>query len=109
MRNMRTFISRFFFLLLFLGVTAGMRAEQLVSPNGQLRLNFSINAQGEPVYELYYKDKVVIKPSKLGLELKDDPGLMNGFTLAGVQTSTRLGSLSGEKRRKSATITMRWL
>lgn len=85
---MRTFISRFFFLLLFLGVTAGMRAEQLVSPNGQLRLNFSINAQGEPVYELYYKDKVVIKPSKLGLELKDDPGLMNGFTLAGVQTST---------------------
>ena len=65
-----------------------MRAEQLVSPNGQLRLNFSINAQGEPVYELYYKDKVVIKPSKLGLELKDDPGLMNGFTLAGVQTST---------------------
>ena len=106
---MRTFISRFFFLLLFLGVTAGMRAEQLVSPNGQLRLNFSINAQGEPVYELYYKDKVVIKPSKLGLELKDDPGLMNGFTLAGVQTSTRLGSLSGEKRRKSATITMRWL
>lgn len=85
---MRTFISRFFFLLLFLGVTAGMRAEQLVSPNGQLRLNFSVNAQGEPVYELYYKDKVVIKPSKLGLELKDDPGLMNGFTLAGVQTST---------------------
>ena len=85
---MRTFISRFFFLLLFLGVTAGMRAEQLVSPNGQLCLNFSINAQGEPVYELYYKDKVVIKPSKLGLELKDDPGLMNGFTLAGVQTST---------------------
>ena len=85
---MRTFISKFFFLLLFLGVTAGMRAEQLVSPNGQLRLNFSINAQGEPVYELYYKDKVVIKPSKLGLELKDDPGLMNGFTLAGVQTST---------------------
>lgn len=85
---MRTFISRFFFLLLFLGVTAGMRAEQLVSPNGQLRLNFSVNAQGESVYELYYKDKVVIKPSKLGLELKDDPGLMNGFTLAGVQTST---------------------
>lgn len=85
---MRTFISRFFFLLLFLGVTAGMRAEQLVSPNGQLRLNFSVNAQREPVYELYYKDKVVIKPSKLGLELKDDPGLMNGFTLAGVQTST---------------------
>lgn len=85
---MRTIISKIFFLLLFLAVSAGVRAEQLVSPDGQLRLNFSVNAQGEPVYELYYKDKVVIKPSKLGLELKDAPGLMNGFTLAGVQTST---------------------
>ena len=85
---MKTFISKFLFLLLFLGVSAGVGAEELTSPNGQLRLNFTVNAQGEPVYELYYKDKTVIKPSKLGLELKDDPGLMNGFSLAGVKTST---------------------
>ncbi len=88
MRNMKTFISKFLFLLLFLGVSAGVGAEELTSPNGQFRLNFTVNAQGEPVYELYYKDKTVIKPSKLGLELKDDPGLMNGFSLAGVKTST---------------------
>lgn len=88
MRNMKTFISKFLFLLLFLGVSAGVGAEELTSPNGQLRLNFTVNAQGEPVYELYYKNKTVIKPSKLGLELKDDPGLMNGFSLAGVKTST---------------------
>lgn len=88
MRNMKTFISKFLFLLLFLGVSAGVGAEELTSPNGQLRLNFTVNAQGEPIYELYYKDKTVIKPSKLGLELKDDPGLMNGFSLAGVKTST---------------------
>ena len=43
--------------------------------------------QGEPVYELSYKGKEVIKPSKLGLELKNDPGLMNGFTLADIKTS----------------------
>ncbi len=88
MRNMKTFISKFLFLLLFLGVSAGVGAEELTSPNGQLRLNFTVNAQGEPVYELYYKNKTVIKPSKLGLELKDDSGLMNGFSLAGVKTST---------------------
>lgn len=63
-------------------------AESITSPNGQLQLNFSVNAQGEPVYELSYKGKTVIKPSKLGLELKDDPGLMNGFTLTDAQTST---------------------
>ena len=38
--------------------------------------------------ELYYKGKAVIKPSKLGLELKDDPGLMSGFTIEKSETST---------------------
>ena len=30
----------------------------------------------------------MIKPSKLGLELKDDPGLMDGFTLSDAKTSS---------------------
>lgn len=74
--------------LLVLLVSGMAKAESITSPNGQLRLNFSVNAQGEPVYELSYKGKAVIKPSKLGLELKNDPGLMNGFTLADAKTST---------------------
>ncbi|MDR0657536.1 MAG: glycoside hydrolase family 97 protein [Mediterranea sp.] len=57
-----------------------MFAESVVSPNGQLKLNFTVNGAGEPVYELYYKDKAVIKPSKLGLELKADEGM-------GIQTN----------------------
>lgn len=73
-------------LVLLLGGVA--KAEELTSPNGQLQLNFSVNAQGTPVYELFYKGKAVIKPSKLGLELKDDPGLMDGFSIADVKTST---------------------
>lgn len=47
-----------------------------------------MNEKGEPVYELSYKGKEVIKPSKLGLELKDDPGLMDGFTLSDAKTSS---------------------
>lgn len=74
---------------LFALLTSGvLMAEGISSPNGQLRLNFAVNTQGEPVYELFYKEKVVIKPSKLGLELKNDSGLMNGFTLTDTQTST---------------------
>ena len=74
--------------LLVLLVSGVAMAESITSPNGQLQLNFSVNAQGEPVYELSYKGKPVINPSKLGLELKNDPGLMNGFTLADAKTST---------------------
>ena len=74
--------------LLVLLVSSTAMAESITSPNGQLQLNFSVSAQGEPVYELSYKGKPVINPSKLGLELKNDPGLMNGFTLADAKTST---------------------
>lgn len=75
---------------LFLSLSMGslVMAQSLTSPDGRFKFNFSVDSQGEPVYELFYKGKAVIKPSKLGLELKDDSSLMNGFTIAGTQTST---------------------
>ncbi|MDM8338392.1 glycoside hydrolase family 97 protein [Mediterranea massiliensis] len=89
MKNMRTICVKLTcFLLALFASSALMAEEKITSPNGQIKLTFSVSAQGEPVYELSYKDKVVIKPSKLGLELKDDPGLMSGFAIADVKTST---------------------
>ncbi|QMI80897.1 glycoside hydrolase family 97 protein [Bacteroides sp. CACC 737] len=88
MRNMKAICTKLACFLLVLLVSGVAMAESITSPNGQLQLNFSVNAQGEPVYELSYKGKPVINPSKLGLELKNDPGLMNGFTMADAKTST---------------------
>ena len=88
MNHMKTLTIKMAFFLLALLISTAAMAESITSPNGLLRLNFSVNAQGEPVYELSYKDKEVIKPSKLGLELKNDPGLMKGFTLTDAKTST---------------------
>ena len=85
MKAICTKLACFLLVLLVSGVAM---AESITSPNGQLQLNFSVNAQGEPVYELSYNGKPVINPSKLGLELKNDPGLMNGFTMADAKTST---------------------
>ena len=83
------FVSKSFFsFLLFVWVCGAMMAESITSPNGNLHLDFTVNTQGEPVYQLFYKGKAVVKPSKLGLELKDDPGLMSNFTLTGTETST---------------------
>ena len=88
MKNMRILTTTVLCLLLsfFMGTTA--MAESITSPDGQLKLDFSVNTQGEPVYELSYKGKEVIKPSKLGLELKNDPGLMGGFACIDAKTST---------------------
>lgn len=62
--------------------------QELRSPNGQLKMTFSLSNTGTPTYELSYKNKQVIKPSHLGLELKDAPDLMRGFSVENIQTSS---------------------
>ena len=54
--------------LAFVASTANAADElTLTSPNGQMQMNFSLTEKGEPVYDLSYKGKAVINPSKLGL------------------------------------------
>ena len=55
-------------------------AQTLQSPDGNLKLNFEL-IEGHPTYQLTFKGKEVIKPSKLGLELKNKPSLTDGFSL----------------------------
>lgn len=97
--------------LLFVVVGKVAMAEGITSPDGNLRLEFTVNALGEPVYQLFYKEKAVVNPSKLGLELVGDPGLMNGLHLwkPGLQLSMKHGNLCGEKCRRYGIITMSWL
>lgn len=54
-----------------LACTTSAFAEQLFSsPDGNLKMNFSLSSEGRPTYALYYKGKTVIKPSGLGFMLK---------------------------------------
>ncbi len=57
-----------------------MKAQELKSPDGNLTLKFSIQNGGIPTYALTYKNKDVIKTSKLGLELKDDSDAHTDFS-----------------------------
>lgn len=77
-------------LLVVAGVNARplATAEEVASPDGKTRLLFSLSEKGEPVYELFYKDKRVLNPSKLGIELVDAPNLLDGFTLSDAQRSS---------------------
>lgn len=45
-------------------------AQELKSPDGQLTMNFRLAENGTPTYQLFYKGKEVVKPSKMGLELQ---------------------------------------
>ena len=55
-----------------LGCSTISYAQQLLSPDGNLEMNFRLDEKGAPVYDLSYKQKEVIKPSHLGLELKKE-------------------------------------
>ena len=72
-------------------------AQTVTSPNGKVKLTFSLTDNGAPTYALTFKDKPVVKPSRLGLELAKDKhasrkmketDLMDGFKIADTKTST---------------------
>jgi hypothetical protein len=76
-------------LLLSLFFSNFAKAQQLKSPDGNLSFTFTLLNDGTPTYQLNYKNKAVIKSSKLGLELKNDKkSLLNDFTLADTKTSS---------------------
>ena len=75
--------------LLWLAFFSPATAQQLKSPNGNFTMDFSLLSDGTPSYSLIYKNKVVVKPSKLGLELKNDKkSLLNDFTIVDSKIAT---------------------
>lgn len=68
--NMKAAIQKTFILTILMLAVNVVYAQELISPNGQLKMNFRLSENGTPTYELTYKGKTVIKPSKMGLELK---------------------------------------
>ncbi len=62
-------------------------AQNLKSPNGELEMQFSLQEDGTPVYSLTYKNQAVIKPSKLGYDLRDEKDLLSGFSISETEES----------------------
>ncbi len=55
-------------------------AQDLQSPNGNFKMSFSLDGQGRPTYNLTYKGRDIVKPSHMGLELKqEDPNKAQDF------------------------------
>lgn len=62
-------------------------AEEISSPNGKMNLQFNVE-NGTPVYQLFLDGHPIIKPSKLGLELRDAEDLMDGFTIESTSSTS---------------------
>jgi len=85
-----------FFLIVALFLVGLVAAQKLQSPDGKFVMNFSVQNGGYPSYQLNYKGKEIVKPSRLGFVLttKDaqanDPRnfLNNNFEVVGSKTAT---------------------
>ncbi len=71
-------------------------AQEVKSPNVNVAVRFYLDG-GRPTYEMSYKNKAVVRPSRLGLELAKDKhaskgmretSLMDGFEVKDTKTST---------------------
>lgn len=62
-------------------------AYTLSAPDGKIRLEFFLTADGTPAYAVHYQDQIVIDTSHLGFTLKDAPPLRQGFEV--VQMTNR--------------------
>ena len=87
---------RYFFLMTMLLPLFAV-AQTVKSPNGNVAVTFSLTDNGKPTYEMTYKNKEVVKPSHLGLELAKDKhaskgfeetDLMDGFTVSNTKTTS---------------------
>ena len=62
-------------------------AQQLKSPDGNLLMEFNLLENGVPTYKLSYKNKTIIKASKLGFTLKNQEDLLTGFNIQNSKAS----------------------
>ena len=65
-------------IVLFLLLAAVGKAQNLSSPDGNLLLK-TVVERGIPYYELSYKGKAVLAPSRLGLDIKYERGFNERF------------------------------
>lgn len=72
-------------IVLFTGIPAF--AQKLTSPDGNLIMEFIIDENGSPSYQLSHKNNMVTKASKLGFKLINQEDLLKGFTIQNTQQS----------------------
>jgi hypothetical protein len=74
--------------VLVLNSVLAVKAQTIQSPDKNITLTFALKDNGVPTYQLNYKRKAVIKTSKLGLETKDVPSFLDGFTITKTEQAT---------------------
>lgn len=63
-------------------------SRNVVSPSGNISVDFSLTDNGQPTYTVQYKGHEVIKPSLLGFDIYYHDDLLDGFEVVNITGST---------------------
>jgi len=88
-------------LLTTISATPAM-AETVTSPDGRIAVEFLIDQHGAPRYAVRRDERVVLHPSRLGLDFADAPDFAQGFRIADIERRDRDETWQqpwGEQRR----------
>ncbi|GAA0739034.1 glycoside hydrolase family 97 protein [Gaetbulibacter jejuensis] len=61
---------------------------EVTSPNSEVKVNFNLNAQGQPFYTVMFNNKTVVDSSYLGFEFTNAKALKDNFNIVNTTTST---------------------
>ena len=80
-------MKKILFATICLLLTLTVRASEVASPNGEVKLSFSLD-ESVPTYHVTFRGQNIILPSRLGYELLNSDNLLDGFTLMAEETAT---------------------
>lgn len=81
-------MNRFLLLLFFTTIFSFSYSQTFFSPDKRLSLVFSLTKQGEPEYQLFYENKPVVAPSRLGILLLQQKNFADVFSIANIETTS---------------------
>ena len=87
-RTFNRFIISAICAMVAISATSQVASHSVASPDGNLKLSFSLTDEGVPTYKIDYKDIPVVKTSRLGMELNEENSLMDKFRINKVSTSS---------------------
>ncbi len=67
--------------LFFLTVTC--LAQEITASMQKIKMHFTLDKNGVPVYSVYFDQKPVIEPSEMGFVFSDDDNFKNNFQITG--------------------------
>jgi hypothetical protein len=65
------------------GQTLAQESKTFEAGQDKVKLKFMLNAEGRPIYSLYFAGKTVVEPSLLGIELVNDSSFNRQFEIIG--------------------------